>query len=105
MSIFRGQKLRNMSQSIVFMVSLLFLCMQIKAPMGTIKYNNCTIDNRTIRVFKSQIQYNSTIAVVQFVPFLKFESRLFAVKLPILWVLEPKNLIYLIFGRVKAFAR
>ena len=78
---------------------------QTKAPMGTIKYNNCTIDNRTIRVFKSQIQYNSTIAVVQFVPFLKFESRLFAVKLPILWVLEPKNLIYLIFGRVKAFAR
>ena len=36
-----------------------------KARMGTSKYNNCTIHNRTICVFKSQIQYNCTIAMVQ----------------------------------------
>ena len=55
-----------------------------KAPMGTIKYNNCNIYNRTIDVFKSQIQYNSTIAVVQLVQFPKFKFKFYAKKALIL---------------------
>ena len=79
-------KISSETSSFLYFHSILlsvYRSKHIKAPMGTTKYNNCTTDNRTIGDFKSQIQYNSTIAVVQLVPFLKCESRFQPEKTPI----------------------
>ena len=53
-------------------------CIRIKALMGTRKFENCTIYNRTIGGFKSQIQYNRQLQWYKLVPLLCMEKHFLA---------------------------